>query len=84
VHPTQFGGLRGNDETGVEKPQIMAVPRPAHQPVRPENDRLPIEILASMGDAEDGQEKLDGRVAAIEYIVRDISRGRVQIPVRAQ
>jgi response regulator RpfG family c-di-GMP phosphodiesterase len=52
--------------------------------VRPENDRLPIAILTSMGDAEDGQEKLEERVAAIEYIVRDISRGRVQIPVRAQ
>ena len=40
----------------------MAVPRPAHQPVRTEDDRMLIAILASVGDAEDAQETLGGRV----------------------
>ena len=50
----------------------MTIPRPAHQPVRTEGDRVPIAILASMGDAEDAQEMLEVRIAAIEYIVRSI------------
>jgi hypothetical protein len=64
----------------------MTVPRPAHQPVWTEDDRVLIAILASVGDAENAQEtlELEGRIAAIEYIVRDISRGRLRIPVRAQ
>jgi hypothetical protein len=51
-----------------------------------EDDRVLIAILASVGDAENAQEtlELEGRIAAIEYIVRDISRGRLRIPVRAQ
>jgi hypothetical protein len=52
--------------------------------VRTEDDRVPIAILASVGDAEDAQETLEWREAAIEYIVRDISRGRLRIPVHAQ
>jgi hypothetical protein len=54
--------------------------------VRTEDDRVLIAILASMRDAEDAQEtlELEGRIAAIEYIVLDISRGRLRIPGRAQ
>src|SRR5579859_1401475 len=39
----------------------MTVPRPAHQPVWTEHDRVPIAIFASMGDAEDAQETLEWR-----------------------
>jgi hypothetical protein len=45
---------------------------------------VPIAILASVGDAEDAQETLEWRKAAIEHIVRDISRGRLRIPAHVQ
>src|ERR1700688_533682 len=44
----------------------MTVPRPAHQPVWTEHDRVPIAIFASMGDAEDAQDTLERREAAID------------------
>jgi hypothetical protein len=40
--------------------------------VRTEDDRVLIAVLASVGDAQNAQETLEGRIAAIEYIVRDI------------
>jgi hypothetical protein len=41
-----------------------------------------IKVLSSMLDAKDGhgQENLDEGVAAVEYIVREVSRGRLLIP----
>jgi hypothetical protein len=73
-------GLRRYAEAGIEKAQIMTVPRAAHEPVLPEHHRLPIAILAPVRDAEDAQRILVWGVAAVEYIALEISRGRVRIP----
>jgi hypothetical protein len=80
VHPAQLRGLRRYGETGIEKAQIMTVPRPAHEPVLSEHHRLPIAILGPVRDAEDAQMILDWGVAAVEYIALEISRGRLRIP----
>jgi hypothetical protein len=75
VHPSKLGRLRQNGNSRVEKPQIVTVSRPAHQPVRTELDGVLVAVLAAMADPKDAQEILNLDVAAIEYIVRVISRG---------
>ena len=62
---------------GAEKPQIMTVPRPTHQPVRTEHDRALIAILASVGDAEDAQDLLGGdRLSRLLECVSRCGRSR--------
>ena len=55
VHPAQSSGLRRYLDAGVEKTQIVAVPGPAHQAVGTEDDGLPVAVLGSMCDTENGQ-----------------------------
>jgi hypothetical protein len=74
VHPAQLGRLRRYREARIEKPKIMAVPRPAHQAVRTQDDRLPVAVLCAVPDAEDAQCDLEWGVAATEYIA-DESHG---------
>ena len=84
VHTAQCGGVRRYRETGIEQAQIMAVPRPAHEPVLAEHDGLPVAILGPMSDAQNAQTILDWGVAAVEYIALEISRGRLRIPTEAK
>ena len=76
--------MRRDRDARIEKPQIVAVPRAAHQPMRTQDNRLPVAVLGAMTDAQDAQRNLEGGVAAIEYIVLEISRGRVLIPTEAK
>jgi hypothetical protein len=51
VRPAGLGGGRADAELGRDQPQIMAVARADHQPVRGEAHRPHIQILGGVDDA---------------------------------
>jgi hypothetical protein len=55
VYPAQIGGLRRNRDARIEKTQIVAVARSAHEPVLAQGHRLLIAVFSAMRDAKYGQ-----------------------------